>query len=199
VKTWLVAALWTGYVLVILMHDTNLVAKITGHSLPATWDPLRRVRAWSETVRVVGAARDRLLTEGKPVFIIGDHYGITSEISFYLSEAKERVKGTPLAYYMTTDQPRNQFYFWPGYREYHRGENAIFVIELDLPRPPFRSLRDGFRASQADEPEALPATRPTPPELQAEFASVTDLGPSKTVYRGRVFRWIQLFECRDLR
>ncbi|HEY2953195.1 MAG TPA: glycosyltransferase family 39 protein, partial [Verrucomicrobiae bacterium] len=111
VKTWLVAALWTGYVLVILMHDTNLVAKITGHSLPATWDPLRRVRAWSETVRVVGAARDRLLTEGKPVFIIGDHYGITSEISFYLSEAKERVKGTPLAYYMTTDQPRNQFYF----------------------------------------------------------------------------------------
>jgi 4-amino-4-deoxy-L-arabinose transferase-like glycosyltransferase/membrane-associated phospholipid phosphatase len=199
VKSWLAAGCWSGYVLVIVLHDTNLIAKATGHYLPAAWDPLRRVRAWSETARLVGAARDRLLAEGKPVFIIGDHYGITGEISFYLPQARERVKDIPLAYHLTSDRPKNQFYFWPGYREQRRGENAIFVVELEMPKKPLRSMLDTYLPARADEAEAVPAAKAAPAELQAEFASVTDLGPSKVLYRGRVFRWIQLFECRDLR
>jgi hypothetical protein len=125
-KPWLVAGLTLGFVLVLLAHDTNLIAKATGWRLPVNQDPLHRVREWSEVARVAGVARQELLADGKPVFIIADHYGLVGEISFYLPEAKEA---------------ENQFYFWLGYKD-RKGQNAIFVRELardrtgDPPAPP---------------------------------------------------------------
>ena len=77
-----------GFAAVMLGHDTNLLRKLTGRRLPVNQDPLHRVREWSDVARVVGEARQELLAEGKPVFIIGDHYGLVGEISFYLPEAK---------------------------------------------------------------------------------------------------------------
>ena len=59
-----------------------------GQPLPPDKDPLRRVRAWQATAEVVEAARARLLAEGKPVFIVVHHYGITGLLSFYLPEAR---------------------------------------------------------------------------------------------------------------
>ena len=61
----------------------------------------------------------------------------------------------------------------PGY-ETRKGQNAIYVLETNTPQPP-------------------------PARLQKEFASVTDAGMREILYRGRVFRHLQLFECRDLR
>ena len=122
---------------------------------------------------MVGEARVKLLDEGKPVFIIGNHYGITSLMTFYLPEARAGVPDNPLVYFRSSDRPENQFYFWPGY-ETRKGQNAVFVQEAHAPAPP-------------------------PERIRKEFASVTDLGLHDILYRDRVFHQIQLFECRDLR
>src|SRR5205814_10204004 len=92
VKSWLITAIVIGAVPIILLHDTNLVTKFTGYTLPAKSDPLRRVRAWRATAQVVNDARESLRAEGKEVFIIAGHYGLVGELTFYTPEAKARVK-----------------------------------------------------------------------------------------------------------
>jgi hypothetical protein len=173
VLRWLVLGLVLGLALVTVLHDTNLIAKATGKPLPMKLDPLRRVRGWTEVARVVGEARERLLAEGKPVFIIGSHYGLTSQIAFNLPEARERAGTDPLVFYRTSDRPVNQFYFWPDSRG-RKGESAIYVSEGSRPKPP-------------------------PETVLAEFASVRPLELREVLYRGRVITTLQLFECRGLR
>jgi len=172
-KDWLVGGLALGLAVVVVLHETDLVPKIAGRPLPPKSDPLTRVRANREMAQAVGAARTGLLAEGKPVFVIGNHYGITSLITFYLPEARVGVPNDPLVYCRLSDKPENQFYFWPGY-EGRKGENAIFVQETHTPQPP-------------------------PERIQKEFATVTDLGIHDIKYRDRIFHQIQLFECRGLR
>ena len=118
---------------------------------------MHRVRGWSDVARVAGEARQELLAEGKPVFIIADNYQMVGEISFYLPEAQAAVTKEPLVFYQTSPIPVNQFYFWPGYQD-RKGQNAIFVRELDRDR--------------TDDP-------PVPPELQRQFESVTTHGRSQ--------------------
>ncbi len=172
-KPWLAVGLFIGLSAVVLLHDTNLAAKIIGRPMPAAMDPARRVRVGQEMARVVGVAREKLAAEGKPVFIIGGHYGVTSLLSFYLAEARAAVSRRPLVYYQSADSPQNQFYFWPGYQD-RKGENALFVLPADSPQM-------------------------APERLLREFESVTDLGMREIKYRDRVFRRVQLFECRNLR
>ena len=177
-KPWLMAGLMFGGVLVVFGYNTNLVQKVANIYLPVKLDPLHRVREWDTTARVVGQARSALLSEGKPVFIITDHYGMAGQISFYLPEAKAAVSQTPLVYFRSTAVPENQFYFWPGYSE-RKGENAVFVRELDRSNP---------------EP-----TKP-PDSIVAEFESVTDMGISNVLYHDRfLLRPLQFFACRGLK
>ncbi len=157
---------------VVLMHDTNLVGKLSGFPLPPEKDPMSRVRGWKETAALAGEARRELLREGKPVFLVGDHYGITSQLAFYLPEAREAPRERPLVYSRSTERPENQFWFWPGYAG-RVGENAVFVRRGTGPKPP-------------------------PPRLAAEFASVEDLGMREVRVRGKVVRRIQLYACRGL-
>ena len=177
IKSWLIAGLALGFVAVVLCHDTDLLHKLTGRRLPVNQDPLHRIREWSAVARVAGEARRELLADGKPVFIIADHYGLVGEISFYLPEAKATVKTDPLVFYQTSPIPVNQLCFWPGYQD-RKGQNAIFVSELDRER-----LFD----------------LPIPPQLQEEFESVQDLGVHNVLYHGRVLRPLQIFACRGLR
>ncbi|MBI3418167.1 MAG: glycosyltransferase family 39 protein [Verrucomicrobia bacterium] len=169
----LVTGLVLGCFAVAMLHNTDLLPKLTSYSLPNESDPLRRVRGWKDTAQIVGTARTNLLAEGKPVFIIGDHYGITGELSFYLPEAKAAVSAQPLVYYQTSEKPENQFYFWPGYLA-RKGENAIYVHQGKSSAPPTERL------------------------LQ-EFSSVTDLGEFEAKYHDRVMRRFQLYACRNLR
>jgi len=173
VRPWLIFSLGLGLPVVVLLHDTNLINKIARRPLPARMDPLARVRGWAASSQVVAKEREALLAEGKRVFIIGDHYGTTGLLSFYLPEAKAGVPDKPLVYYQRSETPENQFYFWRDYRD-RRGENAIYV-------------------QQTKEAQAPPA------RLQAEFSSITDLGMRDVVYRGKVLHRLQLFACRDLR
>ncbi len=179
VKCWLTGGVLLGLFAVIVLHDTNLLGKITGHYLPPDKDPLTRVRGWSDAAKVVEAERQKFLAEGKPVFVIGAHYGITGLLSFYIPEAKAGVPDHPLVYYQSSEKPENQFYFWRGYQADRRGQNALYVESFK-------------RGSQLEPP-------PPPPRLTNEFVSVIDLGTRDVLYRGRVIHTLRLFACRDLR
>jgi 4-amino-4-deoxy-L-arabinose transferase-like glycosyltransferase len=176
IRGWLAGGLLLGFALVIFGHDTDLLSKVSGWRLPVNVDPLHRVREWSGVARVAGDARRELLAEGKPVFIMADHYGLVGEITFYLLEARTNVAEEPMVYYRSSPVPRNQFYFWPGYND-RKGQNAVFLRELN---------RDHIEPG------------PTPPFLESEFESVTDLGVRKVLYHGRVIRPMQVFACRGL-
>jgi hypothetical protein len=174
-KHWFMAAIALGWIVVVPLHDTRLIAKMFGRPLSVELDPLTRVLGWKEMAKAVDAARLELQTqENKPVFIIAGHYGTTSLLTFYLPDARRGVPNDPMVYFISSDQPKNQFYFWPGYRA-RKGQNAIYIAPVDR-------------------------SEHTPPEsLKQEFASVTDLGTRDILYKDRVFHRIQLFACRDLR
>ena len=200
VRGWLAAGLTIGCFVVVILHDTNLTRKIMDRTLPPAIDPLRRVRGWNETARVVEAARTKLQSEGRPAFIIGDHYGLAGEISFYVPAARESARTSqPLVYYKTSPRPKNQFYFWAGYRGHRTGQNAILVEEVDLPE-----LRRGWflkwLAGEKNLYANAPPERSRPPaEVVQEFETVSDLGVVDVRYKGRVLRRLQLFACRNLR
>ncbi len=170
---WLQVGIGLGLFGVVVLHDTDLVKKITSKPLPVSVDPLRRVRGWSELARVVGEAREELMGEGKEVFVIGSHYGLVGQLSFYLPEAKASVARVPLVYYRTSSHPVNQYYFWPGYVSQRKGQHAIYVHETDTGRS-------------------------IPDDVRREFESVRNLGLREIKYKGRVMRKVQLFACRKL-
>jgi hypothetical protein len=177
IKPWLTAGIIFGFAAGLLFHNTDWIKKLSGRYLPVNADPLHRVRGWSDVARVAGEARKEVLDEGKPTFIITDHYGIAGEISFYLPEAKAAVTQTPLVYFRSSPTPKNQFFFWPGYN-LRKGENAVFVRELDRKKP---------------DP------KPAPQSLVDEFETVTDLGVRNVMYHGQLLRPLQFFACRNLK
>jgi hypothetical protein len=158
------------------------------------------VRGYQEAAVCVEQAREKLLQEGKPAFIICGHYGITGLFTFYLPEARAELRTLPLVYCIATDRPNNQFYFWPEYRypDHRKGENAIFVTEPGTAR-----LEQGWFWKWLAGKEVLVAKEPAPvappPQLLQQFDSVTNLGVQVIKVDGRIMKRVQLFECRNLR
>jgi len=125
---------------------------------------------------------------------------MAGEFSFYIPPARETVKKEPLVYSISSTEPRNQLYFWPEYRYTARrkGQNAIYVAEngpYDLEKGWLWKWLAGKDAGYRE----LPPLKTPPPQLVQEFGSVTDLGEREVKLGNRVFRRVQLFECRDLR
>jgi len=197
-KAGLKLGLLIGLPFVMFLHETNLTQKIVGKPLPPKPDPITRVRAYDGVARLVGDARTKLLAEGKPVFIIAGHYQLVGEVSFYLPEAKASVATNPLVYFLTTDKPINQFYFWPGYEGADTGQNAIYFTEIGGP-PLVKWWVFKWLAGETNLLRYEPQPIAPPPQLLSEFESVKDLGLFDVLYRGRVFHTIQLFECRNLK
>jgi 4-amino-4-deoxy-L-arabinose transferase-like glycosyltransferase/membrane-associated phospholipid phosphatase len=197
-KPLLMASVAFGALAVVFMHDSNLANKVLHRKLPARLDLLRRVRGWKETAQIAGQARKNLEKQGPPAFIICEHYGLTSQITFYLPEAKRRVVSDPLVFFYAPRHPWNQFYFWPNYLD-RAGQNALFVRQISLP-----ALRpDWFSRWWRGDPDVFtrdkPDPWPLPPEVQQQFDSFTDLGIKDVVAHGAVVRRVQLFECHHLR
>ena len=198
-RVWLIAGLAIGFVGIGIMHETDLVAHIVGRPLPPKKDPLTRVRAYQAMAVTVEAAREKLLAEGKPVFIIGAHYGTTGHLSFYIPEARTNVADNPIVYYQTSTNAINQFYFWPGYKGNRTGDNAIYAKEIGTP-----SLKKGWMGlwlkgkPMEDLVQEQPEAKAAPEFLTQEFESVKDLGVFPIYYKGRVFHRIQMFECHNL-
>jgi hypothetical protein len=200
VKRWLIAGLVPGLIIAVLMHQSDLVRNFAGRQLPGDMDPLRRVRGYRATAEYVEAARERLQQEGKPVFIIGSHYGLAGLISFYLPEAKAAVRTKPLVFCRVTNRPDNHFYFWPDYdyTEHRKGENAIYVLEPGTARLEKNWLGKwliGREVNVVDEPSRAF----TPQTISRQFESVTDLGVHEIKVGDRIYKRVQLYECRNLR
>lgn len=111
-----------GLVVVVLLHDTNLTAKLFSFDLPPKADPLARVRAWSTLAKIV--QEDRAIANTQ--FVIGAHYGVTSLLTFYTPETHKAPRDNKMIYALASDRPVNQFYFWPNYLD-RVGEDALFV------------------------------------------------------------------------
>ena len=189
-----------GLFAVVLTFDTNLIGKILHHNLPPKFDLQHRVKGWKEIATIANNARKELeARENKPAFIICEHYGFTAQISFYTPEAKKHIKDNPFVYFYSTPDPKNQFFFWPGY-ENRLGQSAIFVREID--RPPLREgwFHDWLKGkNDYYGPEEL-VTKPLPKEVTSHFDSITDLGVKNIIPNGKgIVRRMQLFECRNLR
>ncbi len=198
-KPALTIAIVVGFFFVVVAHNTKLIDKLIGRTLPPKFDLLHRVHGWKEMAAIVGDARKKLESEGKPTFIIGEHYGFTSQVTFYLPEAKASVTNTPLVYVYLTGHPVNQFYFWPTYTN-RVGENAIFFREID--REPLRKdwLKRWWKKEGDLFEHTPPTSGPLPDGLTKQFESVTDLGIYEVRYADRgVMRRVQLFACRNLR
>ncbi len=172
-----------GLIAMIVLSDTGIIQAVAGRGLPVYMDPLHRIRGWRETARLVGEARQNLLKEGKPVFIICPEYGATSEVSFYLPAAQLAPRGEPIACCWDSDRPITEFHYWPGYDFWNRtGDNAIFFQVLSL---------------NSHTGAAGPASKPLPKKLLAQFRSVQSLGRVPANFRGQAMHWIEVFECRD--
>ena len=200
VKPFLAVGLALGFFAVAMMLQSNFIGKIFGEQLPGEKDPLRRVRAWRPTAAFVEAAREKLEAEGKPAFIIADHYGMTGLFSFYLPQAHAALKTTPLVYCVDSDEPMNQFYFWPeyNYRADRKGQNAIFIGELN-PYPLEKGWLGKWLNHQPVNYAEVPPPMPLPRIIADEFETVTDLGEHEIKYGGRVFRRVHLWACYNLK
>jgi 4-amino-4-deoxy-L-arabinose transferase-like glycosyltransferase len=173
---WLLTGMLLGGVMVAVGLDTNLIRKATGRDLAARLDPLRRVRGWSETGRLVEIHRRGLQAEGKPVFIIANHYGVAGQLTFTIPEFRDKAGKEQTVYCTLTPVPQNQFYFWPSYTN-RVGENAIFVNEIGK--------------------AGLP--KPAPAVIQSQFESVENWGVVTVRYRNKPIRQLQIYACRNLR
>jgi len=174
----LIAGLAIGLPMVIIGHDTRLVDRMIHHPLPISRDVLRGSRGWKEAARLVEIARQELLADGKPVFIITGDYRLAAELSFYLPGIKKaNGSETAAVFCEPSGGPFDSFSFQPGYHE-RKKENAIFLLELN---------RDD------------PKSGPPPPRLRDAFDSVDDLGLQPVLDHGRLLRTLQLFACRELR
>ena len=187
IKGWFVAAIVIGILAIIPIHNTDFLYAIPdqwvptalkeklGRSFPAKIDPLRRVRCWSDMGAIVAKHRDELLKEGKPVFVLGGHYGIAGQLSFYIPDSRDGLPDDQIVYRTPSDIPKDQFYFWPGFQS-RTGDNALYVENLKF-----------------DDPE------PVPGWLNEYFESVTDLGVTEIIYKDYLMRKVRVIACRNLR
>jgi hypothetical protein len=200
VKPVFIIGIALGILALAVMYQSNLIGKIAGRPLPGEKDPSRRVQAWSVEAALVENAREKLAAEGKPAFIIAGHYGITGLYSFYIPQAQTTLKSGPLVYSAESDEPVNQFYFWPeyDYRDQRKGQNAIYAAEAGL-----YQLGDGWfwkwLAHQPVNHAGTPTPATLPPRIAQEFESFTDLGEQDAKIGDRVFHRVHLWACYNLK
>jgi len=200
VKPFFAAGVALGIFAIAVMYQSNLIARLAGQPLPGEKDPSRRVRAWTVAATLVEDAREKLAAEGSPAFIIAGHYGITGLYSFYIPQARAALKSGPLVYCADSDEPENQFHFWPeyNYRDQRKGQNAIFAAEAGLYK-----LEDGWvwkwLAHQPVNHAGTPTPAPLPSRITQEFESVTDLGEQDIKIGDRVFHRVHLWACYNLK
>jgi len=146
---------------------------------------------------MVGQARRDHAVQGQLPFIICWHYGYTSQITFYLPEAKQQVQADPFVFLRLWPYPVSQFYYWPTFLD-RKGQNAIYVSDIEKPRfrPDWFSRWWNHREDlYLDTP---PEPSPPPPEVSQHFSSTVDLGIHDVVVDGKIVRRFQLFELRNL-
>ncbi|HEV2318211.1 MAG TPA: glycosyltransferase family 39 protein [Verrucomicrobiae bacterium] len=199
-KPFFVVGLLLGFLMVVPMYESDLIGRLAGANLPGPVDPLHRVRGWKTAALLVEAEREKLAAQGKPAFIIGGEYAITSECAFYSPAARKAVAlKMPLVYCLESAAPENQYYFWPEYNYCARrvGENAIYATDIGPGK-----LEPGWLGKWLrHEPVEIEASEPAAPpaRIVSEFEKVTDLGVRDIQYRGQLFHQLHLWACYNLK
>jgi len=181
------AGLILGTIVVIFMHDTTLLTRWCGITLPPDKDPSRRLRGWKAIAQIVNEERlDLETTTGKPAYIICDSYGLTGVVTFYTPEARQRVTTNPLVYCLRRNRPSNQFYFWPhyDYTQTQKGYDVIFVSLVN--RRELRNMHEDLHPQP-------------PPELTQQFEYVKYRGTIPIYHKGSLVHKIRLWECHSLK
>ncbi|HEV2693972.1 MAG TPA: hypothetical protein VG347_13845, partial [Verrucomicrobiae bacterium] len=107
----------------------------------------------------------------------------------------------PLVYPLASDKPGSQFFFWDeyDYRKHRQGDNAIYVSQMDYYKLEHGWLWKWLRHEPLKYRE-IPPLDPPPPQLAAEFETVTNLGMREIqISDGRVFHRIEVFGCYNLK
>ena len=123
----LAAGLVYGIAVTALLHEPGLTKVFTGSRLPVELDPLQRVRGWTAMGRAVNRERNKLMSNGPPVFVIGDNFGTTSLLTFYMAQARTN-SAAPIVYVRAAQSAG-----WPAYTGTRTGQNAIYVQDAETP------------------------------------------------------------------
>ena len=104
----------------------------------------------------------------------------------------------PLVFVMPSETPRNQYYFWPGYGESCKGQNAIFVAQRDD-----AEFVNGWASKwwrgETNFVESVAKSEPAPSWLTNQFESVQSIGVREIKRRRQTYQVIEMYECRNLR
>jgi 4-amino-4-deoxy-L-arabinose transferase-like glycosyltransferase len=204
VKPSLTIGLALGFLFSAVMYDPDLIGKVAGSPLPGVMDPARRLHGWESEAQFLEDQRVKLESEGKPAFILGSDYGTASEATFYSKPAREAAAlKLPLVYTLAVDPPTSQFYFWPEY-DYHanrKGENAIFVLEINTGIPEKGWLWKWLRHEPVtvNPPPTPPAQLTRQLAIFKDFETVKDLGRQEIKFKGQVYHRVHIWACYNLK
>jgi 4-amino-4-deoxy-L-arabinose transferase-like glycosyltransferase len=95
------------------------VVRAVGIPWPLKRDHTARLRGWKTTAKEVAETRQHIEAQlGRPVFLIGENYGVASALSYYLPEPRVEVPGHPPVYVEESPVPTSQYHFWGRYDEF---------------------------------------------------------------------------------
>lgn len=152
------AALATGLLLSLVTLNTDLL-RIVGLPLPYEYDPSARLRGWRTSTELVEKFRkDFEAASGKPVFLIGSSYQVSSILGFYFKEKRAEAPGHPSVYIVESQNIENEYSLWPRYDEFltlppgskpadeyytqeqgynpFMGRNALYITDREEEKPP---------------------------------------------------------------
>lgn len=187
----------------IIAAQPDLVRAV-GVPWPANRDHTTRTRGWAESARAVDRVRtetEQQLKLERPIFIIGENYGVTSELCYYLPEIQRanhqkpqqpEAPGHPLCYVPESVVAANQYYYWGRYDEY---------VERNIPENMINDQQDSVEFGVcpfAGRTAIYVTTRPEgdPPDiLKDTFADWQYLRDVEVKENGRVLRTLRFFLC----
>jgi hypothetical protein len=138
-----------------------------GETYAWEFDPSARLLGWRSIAARVEQARAEIEAEkGRPVFLIANHYGLASIISFYLQNRRVEGPGHPAVYTPETQTAENQYNFWPRYDALENpkadasdapdelgaspmaGRSALYITTLEKEEEPASSVESGFKGEK---------------------------------------------------
>lgn len=124
-RVWLWPVIGAGLFAVFLVQDQLPIPWRLEGRIPFTdkafalENPALHLKGWSDLGREVDELRRTRFEDPQTVFLFGDHYDVTSALSFF-------VPGQKRAFCVATGRRLNQYDLWPG-PEVPLGSGAIFV------------------------------------------------------------------------
>lgn len=187
------AAFAVAVAMSLLLLNTDIVRQ-AGIPWPYDKDPSGRLRGWKTAAAEVQRVRDELeAVAGDSVFLIGDTYGTSAELSFYLPDPRVEGPGHPPVYIPESQSIENQFSFWPRYDEFLLDGQPV------EPNPYFTEQRgvNPFLGRTALYITTDPERSLPPSSIRDGFDSHEMIALIEVRRHGQIARTLRIFLCRD--